>query len=420
MPRMSIMKSTALLATFTLLALATGCKKEFDSPPRTVLPVGSVLTIAELKAMFTNAPVHFSAPMSVYCVVNSDENDGNFYKSIYAQDATGGICLRLLNSGGLYIGDSIRIALQGTVLAPYNGLMQLDSIDVDVNVIKQATLVPITPLDVDVAELTPAALDTLQSRLIRLSDVEFTVADAAGGTWADGANQETGERYLENCDGDQVMMRTSGYANYASQPLPTGRGSLLAIPTIFGSTVQLAARTLAEVQLNGPRCPGQELPFFFKNFQDQSLTSGGWIQKIVSGETNYVVQDLGSAGNFYAVCNNFSNGVAAETWLISPAVNTVGTSNPKLSFRNASRFAGPVLEVLVSTDYDGTSDPSTATWTPLSPTLDLNTSAYVWTESGLLDISAFSSANFRVAFKYTAPAPSGSAWEVDDIKIIEQ
>ena len=59
--------------------------------------------------------------------MNSDENDGNFYKNVYVQDATGGLCLRLLNSGGLYIGDSIRIYLPGTVLAPYNGLMQLDS-----------------------------------------------------------------------------------------------------------------------------------------------------------------------------------------------------------------------------------------------------------------------------------------------------
>ena len=60
-----------------------------------------------------------------------------------------------------------------------------------------------------------------------------------------------------------------------------------------------------------------------------------------------------------------------------------------------------------------------ATWTALAPILDLNTGAYVWTNSGALDISAYSSTNFRVAFKYTAPAPSGSAWEVDDIKIFE-
>lgn len=54
--------------------------------------VGSVVTIAELKAMFTLNPVHFDTAMSVYAVVNSDENDGNFYKNVYVQDATGGLC----------------------------------------------------------------------------------------------------------------------------------------------------------------------------------------------------------------------------------------------------------------------------------------------------------------------------------------
>ncbi len=407
---------------FLLSAIATlawSCEKDLDTPPERTLPTGAVLTVAELKALWTGTPVHFTEPKSVFAVVTADENDGNFYKNISVQDRTAGITLRLLNSGGLYIGDSVRIYLPGTVLSPYNGLMQLDSVDVDNNIVKQATLVHVEPIVVTIPQLTVASLDTLQSRLIKLNDVEFTVADAAGGTWADAANQATGERFLEDCNLNQVMVRTSGYANYAGQALPTGKGSIVCVAGIFGSTIQLSNRSMAGVQMNGPRCPGQELPFFFKNFQDQNLLSGGWIQHIANGTTNWIVQDLGSSGNFYAVANNFSNGAAAETWLISPAVDITGLSAPKLSFQNASRFSGPVLEVLVSTNFDGTGDPAAATWTALSPILDLNTAAYTWTNSGPLDLSSFSSTNLRIAFKYTAPSPSGTAWEIDDIKIYE-
>jgi Family of unknown function (DUF5689) len=397
------------------IALLSGCDKEFDSPPRTTPGVGDIITIAELKSLFTLNPVHFDSAMSVYAVVNSDENDGNFYKNVYVQDATGGLCLRLMNSGGLYIGDSIRIYLPGTVLAPYNGLMQLDSVDVDVNVVKQATLRHIEPLHLTIDQLDPV---DHQSMLVQLDSVEFITAQAIGSTWADPVNQQSVNLDLEDCNGNQILVRTSGYANYAGQLIPQGKGSFLGVLGVFGSDLQLYARTVGEVLLNGPRCPGEELPFFSKNFQDQNLTSGGWTEQVVLGSTYWGVQDLGSAGNFYAYANNYTSGVAAETWLISPAIDITGVASPALSFQNACNFNGPLLEVYVSTDYQTGNAPGTATWTAMSPVLSAG--AYAWVNSGLLDISAFSSANFRVAFKYVGTDSDGRAWEVDDIKVIAQ
>ena len=413
--RMKRFRSSAALLALPFLALLSACDKDFDSPPKQTMPVGSVVTIAELKAMFTLNPVHFDTAMSVYAVVNSDENDGNFYKNVYVQDATGGLCLRLLNSGGIYIGDSIRIYLPGTVLSPYNGLMQLDSVDVDKNVVKQATLVHIEPIVTTIDQLDPVAH---QSMLVRLDSVEFVTAEAIGSTWADPVGQQSVNRNLEDCNGNQILVRTSGYANYAGHLIPQGKGSFLGILGVFGSDLQLYARTEAEVTLNGPRCPGEELPFFSKNFQDQSLTSGGWTEQVVLGSTYWGVQDLGSTGNFYAYANNYTSGEAAETWLISPAIDITGTASPALSFQNACNFTGPALEVFVSTDYQTGNAPGTATWTALAPVLSPGT--YTWTNSGLIPISAFSSSNFRVAFKYVGTDTEGRAWEVDDIKVIAQ
>ena len=50
----------------------------------------------------------------------------------------------------------------------------------------------------------------------------------------------------------------------------------------------------------------------------------------------------------------------------------------------------------------------------------LSAGSYDWVNSGLIDISAFSSTNFRVAFKYVGTDSEGRAWEVDDIKVIAQ
>ncbi|MBK8498839.1 MAG: choice-of-anchor J domain-containing protein [Flavobacteriales bacterium] len=380
-----------------------------------------MLTIAELKALYSGTPVSFTQAKSVYAVVTADENDGNFYKNISVQDHTGGITLRLLNSGGLYMGDSIRIYLPGTKLSEYAGMMQIDSVDVDNNVIKQATLVHVEPLVRTIAQLTPAALDTIQSMLIQLNDVEFTVADATGSTWADAANQDYGEHLLEDCSlSGTVMVRTSGYSNYAAQPLPTGKGSIQCIAGRYVSgpstTIQLSNRSMATVNMNGPRCPGQELPFFFKNFEDQSISSGGWTQQNVSGNVPWYA-DVYQSYHFGRI-TNFIGGSnqACETWYISPSIDLSSTTNPQLSFRTACNYAGAELQVLVSTDYVS-GLPSTATWTPLSATMSSGT--WTWTLSGNIDLTSYISTNTHFAYKYTGTSSDGKNYELDDIRIVD-
>lgn len=405
--------------SLAVAVVAVACKPEFDTPPKRTLPVGSVMTIAELKALFTGTPVRFSEPASVFAVVTADEVDGNFYKNISVQDSTGGITLRLQNSGGLYIGDSIRIYLPGTKLSPYNGLMQLDSVDVDNNTVKQATRVHVEPMDVTISQLTVQALDTLQSRLIRLNDVEFE--DPCGQTWANAMAQTVGERYLRGCSGGRVMVRTSGYSSYAGSPLPLGKGSIVCVAGIFGSTIQLSNRSMAGVAMNDTRCDGSgptnACPFLLKNFNDQSVTSGGW-STWTSNTFDWTTSTAG-AGNpdgRYGQCTNFTNGtnLAGEAWLISPALNLAGTANPKLSFMNACNYNGDMLQVLVSTDYSS-GEPSSATWTPLNATF--STGSWAWVNSGQIDLNPHSSPNTRIAFKYTGTGSSGKTWEVDVIKI---
>jgi hypothetical protein len=50
----------------------------------------------------------------------------------------------------------------------------------------------------------------------------------------------------------------------------------------FGVDMRLI-RDLNEVQLNGGRCPGSGLPILRKDFQDLSVTSGGWTQRYPTG-----------------------------------------------------------------------------------------------------------------------------------------
>lgn len=401
-----------------LLAVTfSGCRKEPDTPPLRTLPVGSVFNVKQLRGWYANEfsflPHTFSGDSSVYAVVTADEVNGNLYKNVFVQDDSAAIQLRLQNSGGLYVGDRIRIYLKGTVLSSYNGMLQLDSVDVDNNIVKQQTLVPITPLDVSVTDVTPA----IQGQLVRLNEVEFIDSEAASMTWSDPVGQTTQNRTLKDCSGNTVIVRTSGYANFAGQPLPQGKGSLVAVVGQFGSTMQLYVRRMNEVQMNGPRCSGASLPLLSKDFEDNSITSGGWTQQNVLASVPWTSFFFG--GERFARITNFSSGVntACETWYISPPVNLSGTTAPVLTFRTACNFSGPDLETLVSMDYDGTSAPGTATWTPLSH--PLSTGGYVWVQSGELDLSPFIGPSFHLAYRYTGTNSSGKTWEVDDILIVD-
>jgi len=89
--------------------------------------------------------------------------------------------------------------------------------------------------------------------------------------------------------------------------------------------------------------------------------------------------------------------------------------NEVIVFMNAKNYSGNDLELMVSTDYDGGGDPTSATWTELTYTKSPGT--WEWTNSGEVDLSSFNGPAVYVAFKYTSTASASATWEVDDIEI---
>jgi len=408
-----ILSSIFIIST---ILIHVSCRKKYDEPPITQIPEGSVITIADLKAMYTGTDLSITEDYNIYANVTTEETDGNFYKEAYIQDASGAIRLRLLASGGLYIGDSIRINLNGTVLSEYSGMIQIDSVDVDKNIVKQATQKYITPTTYSVNQISPA----LQGYLVQLNDVEFISAEL-GYSYADAINQFSENRTLTDCSGNTILVRTSGYANFADNTLPSDNGSIIAIVGVFGSDIQLYIRDINEVDFTNTRCTGGggSGAILSKDFDDGSVTSGGWTNYNVSGSIDWETSTAGGAPDPYGSISNYngSGNDPCETWLISPAIDLSTTTNPYLNFENAYSYLGDPLELYVSTDYDGTSAPSTATW--FQEPFTISTGFFSWVNSGNVNLQTYISANTYVAFKYTGSSSDGSTWEVDDIIIQE-
>ncbi|MFN7261580.1 MAG: choice-of-anchor J domain-containing protein [Cyclobacteriaceae bacterium] len=157
--------------------------------------------------------------------------------------------------------------------------------------------------------------------------------------------------------------------------------------------------------------------------EDFNMCDGtaSFTQFSASGAQVWGCTDFGRNSTKGIRMNGFSGSAQFnQDWLISPVTNL--SANASLSFYSQFSFAGPSLQLKISTNYSGTGDPSSATWTDLNgnfPTVAVpstSTSLSDWTQSNV-DLSAYASQNVYVAFVYTSTTGTNTAarWTLDDI-----
>lgn len=546
-------KLFVLLSTLFIMAvLMYSCvDDDFDTPESNPIPVGNLMTISELKGLYSGGDYIFSDTVSVVATVTMDDKSGNIYKTAYIQDATGGIALHLDASGGLYQGDSIRVQLYGLKIGKYAELFQIDAADgngfnLDNCITKIKTLVDVQPKLVTINEITKTNSLGLQGMLVKLEGVQFVAGDTAA-TYADAENQVSLDLVIENSDGDNVVVRTSGYSSFADQKVPDGNGSLIAIVGQYNSTMQLYIRSTDEVIMNGDRVGTSANATGTGTFEDPFNVSAGfnyqgqngvWVQGYIVGvyetdgatnvasfsspfntNTNMLIADnanetninnclivqlpygdirtalnlkdnsgnlskqvklLGDLTNYFNVAglknltgywmdgtgiipetgfyeedfasdisnyqafsvagdqvwghDTYDNGCAKmtghtsvdnanEDWLVSPAIDLSSKTNVKLVIREAINFFTSYddLKVLVSTDYDGASNPSTqGTWTALTGFNRPAGSDWNFVSSGDIDFSNYDGeSTVYIAFKYVSTTSGAATWEVGNVLLKE-
>jgi hypothetical protein len=123
----------------------------------------------------------------------------------------------------------------------------------------------------------------------------------------------------------------------------------------------------------------------------------------------------------YAVCNGFRGDELSNDWLITPAFDFTEFSGETLKFLNAKGFNDSGrrgLQVKVSTDYDGESNPENFTWTDISDRVNFSEGNFNFVSSGEINLSdeAFQDESVYIAFQYqNSGFENAAAWEVDNI-----
>lgn len=419
------------LAAIVFTSVLVACKKKFDEPPYN-LPVNITAntTIAALKAMHTvsGAYDNITTDIVIKGVVIANDKSGNLYQDIYIQDATGSINV-MLNQNSLYgnypVGKEVFIKCNGLTLSDYGNMIQLGMMDrsvpgspsldgipaalIDRYVIRGSSDNPVPVTNVTtITSLSTSMQNAQLGTLVRLSGYEFAKGDT-NKIWSDtSAFKNSVNLTIKDCSGaNSIIIRTSGYANFAGVKVPKGNGTITALYTVFGSTRQLVLLDTADVKFNNARC------FLFEeDFQSYATTGSnplvipGWrnIQ-----ETGDVAWRIGSfSGNIYPQASAFTSTALPTTnissWLITPDINVPNSGSPKFSYTCARRYIAGTLKVYVSTNYTG-SNLTTATWTLLN-TVPNGTNAGFTPQDpfGPFDFNAYKGQKVNIAFRYEATA----------------
>lgn len=414
------LKNSLFVTLATTIMVLTGCKKDLDTPPISVLPTGNIITIDSLRKIYTFFDSTFVGDYSIYGTVTADEISGNLYKTIYIQDGTAGILLKLTASSDktFFQGDKVRVSLRGTKITSYRSMIQLDNVNPAINLIKQGKGDDIVPKVVTRADLQPiGTYSPYQGQLVQINDVEFQCVEKCK-TWADAIAQSSRDLFIQDTTGATIIVRSSGFASFANQEIPMGKGSIIAMVSQFDAKIQLVIRTPSEQTLYGTR--KTVCPYINKNFDDKNLFSCGWTTKLVYGST---ISDWGiyAASNSAAkVTNKITTTISdsCDSWLISPSINLSNATNPGLTFTNNCDFsvsANPKLELLISTNYNGVSNPTNATWIPLSATWDTVAGWGPWISSGVIDLNSFKQSNVYIAYRLQGTTAQSCTWEIDNV-----
>ena len=289
---------SSLIAALLAVTFVACVKTDFDQPPTggDGQDIATNISIKDLKALHESSGGFdlITDDLVIGGTVIMDDRTGNYYKTIVIQDSTGGIEVKFSN-GYLYnrypVGRKIYIRVKGLMLTDYNELIQL----VGGNVVEngQATDVGITenqertqvvrgflgaaptPKVVSIAGINSSHVSTL----ITIEGVQFAKLDTAK-TWADAASQTSVNRTIENCGGTKLLVRTSGFADFAIEKTPVGKGSITGVLGVYNTDYQLYIRDLNDVAMSEPRC-GQ-------GGGAETLVDISSIRSIFTGATTFV------------------------------------------------------------------------------------------------------------------------------------
>ncbi|ACF15123.1 hypothetical protein Ctha_2674 [Chloroherpeton thalassium ATCC 35110] len=159
--------------------------------------------------------------------------------------------------------------------------------------------------------------------------------------------------------------------------------------------------------------------FYVETFDDDL---GKFSSYSVSGAQVWGTTSYGEPAPCAKMSGYSGGALANEDWLISPKMNFSVKDELKFSFVEAINYGTDSLayrhEAYLSTDYSGSGDPSSATWTKLTLTNRASGSDWTFVKVDTVDLSDYKDEkSVYIGLRYKSTTSSATTWEVDNISI---
>lgn len=262
-------------------AFFTGCMdNDWDIPGTDGSEYGNqavaetnVVSIAQLKqkyatVIYNGSYEQIKQPTQIKGVVTGNDVQGNLYSQIAIEDGTGSIIV-CIAQGGLFgqmqVGREILIELQDLYIGGYGQQPEIGTPYTNANGrtyvsrmsraiwqqhYKLLGIKGVSPIDFDKTKL--GNTDYMKEncgRLMTIKGVKFQGANGkkvyAADKDKDAANSVN--RSLQGISSNQLVVRTSTYADFANKPLPQGEVDITGIFTRYNNTWQVLIREESDI-----------------------------------------------------------------------------------------------------------------------------------------------------------------------------
>ena len=418
------MKKLAILLIGVMLVFVS-CKKNLDQPDITSFPEDNVWSVGQILDSLANGAFTFNQDSQKNAIVKgyviADETGGNIYRTFYLRGEDGR-CIAVYRKGSseggsddfnVKVGDHVGYKLYGSIISEYSKLPQIQVQEHDVNklivIYERGCDDKVRPISTTIEDINAGKH---LCDLVKISDAQFEPYE--GLTYAEG--QSNTNRNIVTCSGEGIIVRTSGYASFAAEPLPEGRGTLTAIASVYNTTWQMLVRNTSDVKMNDPRCGGggdiMEMPY------NQVFTSsfGTYTTFSVVGDQVWTI-DYSTAVMKGKVGNTFYEN---EDWLISSPVHITNVEHAKAVVNYVAQYTGPDNDVTaqVSADYEYGDDPTNANWTDLNVTFE-NSAGWNDFLDKEISLDAYIGQTVTFAIKFVSSTTQSRTIEIKSIAVQE-
>ncbi len=432
------MKNNISIICLFLIGVLFGCINQPEQP-KLGFEAAELIDISSLKnkyRAFEGDYFLIEEDIAIEGEVILDDKGGNIYKQAFIQDASEGLVVLFTNAGACYQGEKIIINLKGLYLGNYGGLIQLGEAPYNYNGQERLAGIKLSnrwikesggnitqPQQLSIEEIMQSSKD---SYLVEIQDA-MIVESQLNRTWADAENEQSANRNLTACGyGSDILVRTSGYADFADVKVPNGKGSFIAVVSTFNGTPQLLLRDPEELDMEGSRsCEdiGDGEIIFEENFDAQAgngiIEIDAWYNFAEVGEQRFTVDNFND--DISARISAFGTGkeLVKSHLVTAPVLLPAAASQLSFSLKGGF-FVQDGLSIRITTEsVDTEAEILTVNWEnlpvqlPTIPSIGWSN----WMAVGGISLEKYAGKSIRISFYYEGDEDNSTTYQIDNIKI---